>query len=59
MSFVYPFIFIEGNAVSVINLNYSTCIKSFTQKIVKKKLFETKKFFLEKILFFEKNFFEE
>ena len=29
-SFVYLFIFIEGNAVSVMNLNYSTCVKSFT-----------------------------
>ena len=27
-SFVYIFIFIEGNAVSVINLNYSTCLKN-------------------------------
>ena len=24
------FIFIEGNAVSVMNLNYSTCMNSFT-----------------------------
>ena len=26
----YLFIFIERNAVSVINLNYSTCMKSLT-----------------------------
>ena len=29
-SFVYLFIFIEGNEVSMINLYYSTCMKSFT-----------------------------
>ena len=32
-SFIYHFIFIEGNAVSVMNLNYSTCIKIFTKKL--------------------------
>ena len=32
--FVYLFILIEGNVVSVINLNYNTCMKSFTSKIV-------------------------
>ena len=52
MSFFYLFIFIERNAVSSMNLNYSTCMKSFTQKIVKKffwrKTFSEKKFFLRK-----------
>ena len=64
-SFVYLFMFIKGNAVSVINLNYSTCIKRFTWKIVKKQLFwkekllfETKTFFLQKNTL-KKNFFLE
>ena len=29
-SFVYAFISIKGNALSMINLSYSTCMKSFT-----------------------------
>ena len=43
ISFIYLFIVIEGNAVSVINLNYSTCMKRFTKKIVKKNAFLKKK----------------
>ena len=45
-SFAYLFICIEGNAVSVINLNNSTFMKSFTRKIVGKLFVETKKFFV-------------
>ena len=41
--FVYLFIIIEGNAVSVINLNNCTCMKSFTWKLVKKTVFFEKK----------------
>ena len=48
---IYLFIFIEGNAVSVMNLNYSTCMISFTLKIVKKTD-------LKKIFFWKKTFFE-
>ena len=35
MSFIYPFVFVEWNAVSVMNLNYSTGLKHLTLKIVK------------------------
>ena len=45
-SFISLFISIERNAVSVINLNYSTCIKSFAWKIVKN--------FLKRLLFHRK-----
>ena len=38
--FVYLFIFIEGNAVSVINLNHSICMKNFMGKILREKLSE-------------------
>ena len=33
--FVYLFIFIEGNAVSVINLNHSICMKNCMGKILR------------------------
>ena len=52
-SFIYLFIFIEGNAVSVINLNYSSCMQSFTWKIVK--TFLEKNFFWKQ--FMKNNFF--
>ena len=34
-SFIYIFIFIEGNAVSVINLNYGIFRKNFHEKLSK------------------------
>ena len=33
--FVYIFSFIEGNAVSVMNLNYSICMKNLNEKLSK------------------------
>ena len=54
--FVHLFIFIEGNAVGKINLNYSTYMKSLHIKIVKKLLFETKRLFLKKYLLTEKTY---
>ena len=50
-SIVYLFNFIEGKAVSVINLNYSSCIKSFTCKIVKKCFIEKKTYLKQKTYF--------
>ena len=56
--FIYLFIFIEGNAVSVMNLNYSTSMITFTLKIVKKTVFLKKNLFW-KYIFAEKKFFLE
>ena len=59
-SFIYLFFFffVEENAVSTINLNYSICMKIFTWKnCIKKLLFKTKKIFWKKVLFLEKKCF--
>ena len=46
MRFVYVFILIEGNSVSMTSLNYSTSTKHFTQKIVKKSFYLKQKKFV-------------